>query len=113
VALLNQENGVDRRQANLRGKTPAYAKMPRAGRVIIDPAKLRYWRHARVMTRAQLAAASRLSPETIRSYEAGRRFPRESAFRRLFTALGIEPADLLFDDCRYIRSDNPKENEDG
>lgn len=109
MALLDEEGGVDRRKG-YRGKVPKYARMPRAGRVIIDPAKLRYWRHVRLMTRPQLAEAARMSLDSIKSYEQGRVFPRESAFRRLFTALGITPQDLLFDDCKYIRA---KEEEDG
>jgi hypothetical protein len=44
-----------------------------------------------------------MSYDSIRSYELGRVFPREPAFRRLFTALGIGPEDLLFEDCRYVR----------
>lgn len=110
MAMLDEENGINRREKDVRGKTPRYAKMPRAGRVIIDPARLRYWRSARLMTREQLAEAARLSVDSIRSYERGRRFPRESAFRRLFTALGIGPEDLLFDDCRYIRAHRDPEN---
>lgn len=102
MAMLD-EDGVNRREKNVRGKTPKYAKMPRGGRVIIDPARLRYWRHMRLMTIKELAEASRLSVDTIQSYETARRFPRESAFRRLFTALGIGPENLLFDDMRYIR----------
>lgn len=103
MALLDEEDGKDRRKG-YRGKVPKYARMPRAGRVIIDPAKLRYWRHARIMTREDLAAGARLSPFTVRSYEQGIRFPRESAFRRLVFALGINPQDLLFDDCKYVRT---------
>lgn len=102
MALLD-EHGINRREKNVRGKTPQYAKMPRGGRVIIDPAKLRYYRHMLVMTREQLAEASRCSVDSIKSYERGRRFPREPAFKRLFIALGVGPENLLFDDCRYIR----------
>jgi len=109
MALLDEENGIDRRQPDVRGRTPEYARMPRAGRVIIDPARLRYWRHVRLMTRKDLAEAARVSLESVKSYELGRMFPRESAFRRLFTALGVGPEELLFDDCRYIRSDKSKE----
>lgn len=102
MALLDEENGIPRRKG-VRGRTPKYAKMPRGGRIIIDPAKVRYYRHMLLMTREQLAEASRLSVDSIRSYERGRRFPRESAFRRLLIALGVGPEDLLFEDCRYIR----------
>lgn len=104
MALLDEEHGIDRRQKNLRGKTPQYARMPRAGRVIIDPAQVRYYRHMLVLTREQLAVRARLSEDSIRSYERGRRFPREDSFRRLFIALGVGPEDLLFNDCRYIRA---------
>lgn len=100
MALLDEENGKDRR--HLRGPTPTYAKMPRAGRVIIDARRLRYYRHVRFMTRKELGLAARVSWYSIESYEEGRRHPAERAFLRLCTALGIEPADLLFDDCRYI-----------
>jgi hypothetical protein len=100
MALLDPEKGIPRR--HVRGPTPQYAKMPRAGRVIIDPFRLRYWRSMRLMKRQELAAAARLSYDSIVSYELGRKFPREEAFRRLFIALGIGPEDLLFEDCRYI-----------
>lgn len=110
MALLDEEKGTDRRKGR-RGKIPEYARMPRGGRVIIDPARLRYHRHTRLMTRAQLAEAARMSPESVRSYETSRRFPREPAFRRLLTALGINPQDLLFDDCKYVRKE--KEEDDG
>lgn len=110
MALLDEDNGINRRGTGVRGKTPEYAKMPRAGRVIIDPAKLRYYRHVRMMTRADLAALVRTHVDSIQKYELGIRYPRESAFRRLCTALGIEPEQLLFDDCRYIRKG--KEDED-
>lgn len=103
MGLLDEEQGVDRR-SGYRGQVPKYARMPRGGRVIIDPAKLRYWRHVRLMTREQLAEAARMAPRTVKAYELGERFPRESAFRRLLFALGIVPQDLLFDDCKYIRA---------
>lgn len=103
MALLDEENGVNRTGTGYRGKVPKYARMPRAGRVIIDPARLRYWRHVRLMTRQQLAEAARMSVRTVEAYEQGLRFPRESAFRRLLFALGILPQDLLFDDCKYVR----------
>lgn len=102
MALLDEENGKNRR-AGYRGMIPEYASMPRGGRVIIDPAKLRYWRHARLMKQADLARLARVSLSSVESYETGRRYPREAAFRRLVTALGVPPEDLLFDDCRYVR----------
>jgi len=109
MALLDEQNGKDRR-SGYRGKVPEYAKMPRAGRVIIDPAQLRYYRHVRFMTRQQLADLARMSVDSVKSYELGRMFPRESSFRRLVFALGIQPEQLLFDDCKYVRTE---EDEDG
>ena len=101
MGMLDQEHGVARK--GRRGPLPKYAQMPRGGRVILDPAKLRWWRHERTMSRVDLAKAARMSVDSIRSYERGRRFPRESAFRRLYTALGIAASDLLFEDCGYVR----------
>lgn len=112
MALLDEENGKDRR-SGYRGKVPEYARMPRAGRVIIDPARLRYWRHVRMMTRQQLADLARMSVESVKAYELGCRFPRESAFRRLVFALGLKPEDLLFDDCKYVRKNGNTEAEQG
>jgi len=109
MALLDEDRGIPRK--HVRGPTPQYARMPRSGMIIIDPARLRYYRNLRLMTREELATASRLSKDSIRSYERGRRHPRESAFRRLFTALGVGPEDLMFEDCRYIRKS--KEETDG
>lgn len=107
MAMLDQKNGKDRKHT--RGQTPKYAKMPRSGRVIIDAAKLRYHRHTRIMTREELAKAARMSVYSVISYELGRQFPREPAFRRLITALGVGPEDLLFDDCRYVRAEEDSE----
>lgn len=113
MALL-EKDGVNRRERNVRGKTPQYARMPRDyGRIIIDPAKLRYWRQARLMTRGDLAEATHMSLDSVRSYERGRRFPKRPAFRRLVTALGLSPEDLLFEDCRYIREDGEGNQENG
>lgn len=100
MALLDKDNGKDRRHVT--GPTPAYARMPRGGIVIIDADRLRTWRQVRGMTRADLALATRVSFYTIRAYERGVQNPHDKTFRRLCTALGIEPAELLFDDCRYI-----------
>lgn len=86
----------------MRGPTPKYAKMPRSGRVLIDARRLQSWRNARGMTRQQLADASRISVHSIKDYERGLHNPHDKPFVRLCRALGIEPAELLFDDCRYI-----------
>lgn len=91
-------------QAHARGPVPAYAKMPRAGRVIIDPAQLRHWREVRFMSRRDLAELARVSVESVKSYELSLRFPREKTFRRLCTALAVEPEELLFEDCKYVRA---------
>ena len=82
-----------------------YEYFPRAGRVIIDPAKLRHWRNARLMTREELAEVSYLSLASIRAYETGWRCPKDECFRRLFTALGVGPEDLLYEGGRYVRKE--------
>lgn len=69
----------------------------------IDPERLRYWRNMRLMKRVQLAEAARLSYDSICSYEQGRVSPSQSALRRLFTALGIGPEDLLLEPGRDTR----------
>lgn len=70
--------------------------------VTIDPKRLKFWRNMRTMTRTELAEAARISRESVVSYEMGRRAPREKIFRRLVTALGIGPENLLLDGYRYI-----------
>jgi transcriptional regulator with XRE-family HTH domain len=71
--------------------------------VRIHPEWLRYWRNLRGMNRYQLAEAARLSYDSICSYEQGRVSPSQSAFRRLFTALGIGPEDLALEPDRKPR----------
>lgn len=71
--------------------------------VRIDPEWLRYWRNLRGMKRAELAAAARLSYDSICSYEQGRVSPGQSAFKRLYTALGIGPEDLALEPDRKVR----------
>lgn len=71
--------------------------------VRIDPDQLRYWRNIRVMSRHQLAAAARMSYDSVVSYELGRKSPGQSAFRRLFTALGIGPEDLALEPEKKTR----------
>jgi transcriptional regulator with XRE-family HTH domain len=77
--------------------------------VRIYPEKLRYWRHMRGMDRVQLAEATRLSYDSICSYEQGRVSPGQSSFRRLYTALGIGPEDLLLEPGEKVRK--PKDTE--
>ena len=47
------------------------------------------------MTRTQLAGAARMSYDSVVAYEVGRRSPSQSALRRLCTALGIGPEDVM------------------
>lgn len=82
--------------------------MPRDGRIVIDPAKLRYWRNVRCVSREQLAELVHVSVDTIRSYEKGRRCPQEGTFRRLFINLGVGPEDLLFENGRYVPTPDPE-----
>ena len=70
--------------------------------VTIDPERLRFWRAMRTMTRTELAEAARINRHSLISYETGRRMPREKPFRRLCTALGIGPENLLLNGYRYI-----------
>ena len=82
--------------------------------VTIDPARLRFWRNMRTMTVTELAEASRINRHSLISYELGRRMPREKPFRRLCTALGIGPENLLLDGYRYIpQAKNDEEFSDG
>lgn len=81
---------------------PYYDYIPRDGRVVIDPAKLRHWRNVRMMTREELAEASYLSLGSIQAYETGWRCPKDESFRRLYTALGVGPEDLLYEGGRYV-----------
>lgn len=90
------------------GRPPKYVRMPQAGRVVLDPMRLRYWRLARALTRKELADAAHLSWHSIESYEEGRKAPHEKSFRRLCTALGIDPQDVLFEDYRYTRKKKEK-----
>lgn len=78
-----------------------YEYMPRAGVVVIDGRQLRYWRDRRLMSRTELARRVRIDRDAIGSFERGTRYPRLAAFRRLFTALGCGPEDLLAEGTRY------------
>ena len=71
--------------------------------VRIDHERLRYWRNLRMMSRPALAAAARLSYDSVCSYEQGRVSPSQSALRRLCTALGIGAEDLMLEPGRKTR----------
>lgn len=81
-----------------------YEYVPRNGRMVIDPAKLRYWRDCRELTRDDLAEMCHVSRGSVDSWETGRRCPSPAAFRRLYYSLGIGPEDLLFEGYRYVKS---------
>ncbi len=84
-----------------------YEYVPRDGRMVIDPAKLRYWRDAREMTRDELAELTRVSRASVDSWEQGRRCPSPEKFRKIYYALGVEPEDLLFKGYRYVELSEP------
>jgi transcriptional regulator with XRE-family HTH domain len=63
--------------------------------VQIDPDKLRYFRVLRGLSRANLSARTGIHLRAIGLYEEGARRPREKNFRKLYTALGCGPEDLL------------------
>lgn len=67
----------------------------RLGGVRIDPVKLRACRDMKGLTQAALAQRTGISAESISAYERGIRRPEGKFFRRLFTALGVGPEDLL------------------
>lgn len=95
------------------GRPLKYDYMPRdGGRMVIDPAALRYWRAVRGFTREELAERAHVSLEALRSYEKGRRCPGEKPFRRMFIALGIGPEDLLFPGGRYVKSIEEDEDDE-
>ena len=91
------------------GRPPKYDYVPRAGRVVIDPAKLKYWRTARLLSPADLAELIYVSERTMRAYERGEWCPDERRFRKIITVLGVGPEDLLFEGSRYIPA-NPLED---
>jgi transcriptional regulator with XRE-family HTH domain len=82
-----------------------YDYYPRDGLVAIDPSKLRYWRDYRFFTREELAEDCGVSRLTIRSWELGTRTPSAENFRRLVTALGIDPAGIMLYGSRYREPD--------
>ena len=63
--------------------------------VQVDPEKLRYFRMLRGLSREELSERSGIHPRAIALYETGKRRPLELNFRRLYTALGCGPEDLL------------------
>lgn len=63
--------------------------------VQIDPAKLRYFRDLRVLSRDELSRRTGIHPKAIALYETGHRRPRQKNFRLLYRALGCGPEDLL------------------
>lgn len=86
-----------------------YSYYPRDGMVIIDPAKLRYWRDYRMFTREELAEDCGVSLSTVQSWELGRRSPSTENFRSLVYALGIEPSDVMLYGSRYRAPDLDEE----
>jgi transcriptional regulator with XRE-family HTH domain len=61
----------------------------------IDPEKVRYFRELRSLSRKALASRSGIPRTSIGYYERGIRKPHAENFRRLYTALGCGPEDLL------------------
>lgn len=57
--------------------------------------KLREWRLAKVMTQEELAQKSGVGEVTISRIETGQHEARISTVRKLATALGIEPQQLV------------------
>jgi transcriptional regulator with XRE-family HTH domain len=71
--------------------------MPRTRRdgIEIDPEKVTYFRNLRALSRVRLSARSGIPYRVLTYYEDGRRKPRADNFRKLYTALGCGPEDLL------------------
>ena len=59
--------------------------------------KLKRLREARAWTQVELAEKANTSPSTIVLIEKGMSKPHPSTRRKLASALGVEPADLLED----------------
>lgn len=77
--------------------------------MIIDPKRLRKLREAKGLSRADLAAASNVSPKQIQRLEHPReasRSPRRVTVRRLATALGVKP-EVLSGEESLSESDSP------
>lgn len=77
--------------------------------MIIDPKRLRKLREAKGLSRADLAAASNVSPKQIQRLEhptEASRSPRRVTVRRLATALGVKP-EVLSGEESLSESDSP------
>lgn len=61
--------------------------------------RLRAWRAAKGLTQMDLAYKAKLSLETLRAYEQGRRVPRITEVVMLADAMGMASCDLLFRDA--------------
>lgn len=91
-----------------------YIYVPRSGIVLIDHAKLRYWRDYYLFTRGELAADVGVSERTIQSWELGDRSPTPQNFRKLLFALGVSPDELMLPGYRFrdpepgIEDEEPK-----
>lgn len=57
--------------------------------------KLKNYRQFRGYTRCNLAAMVGISPETLARYERGEREPTTTITKKLATALGVTPNELL------------------
>lgn len=60
--------------------------------------RLKGWRESAGKSQMDLAHPCRMSMDTVRSYEAGRRVPRLSEIALMAEILGISLSDLLFKD---------------
>lgn len=60
--------------------------------------RLKGWREASGKSQMDLAYPCKMSMDTVRSYEAGRRVPRLSEIALMAEVLGISLSDLLFKD---------------
>jgi transcriptional regulator with XRE-family HTH domain len=63
--------------------------------IAIDPEKVRYFLSLRALSRNSLSARSGIPYRVLTFYLSGERRPRVANFRRLYTALGCGPEDLL------------------
>lgn len=65
-------------------------------RLRIDGARVRHWRHVRVLSQAELARAAGLSVHTVWEIEVSKaHLCRPSTIRALATALGVEAQELV------------------
>jgi transcriptional regulator with XRE-family HTH domain len=61
----------------------------------MELSRLRAWRLRRALTQEELAARAGLSKPTVNRVERGTRLARPSTVRKLATALGVDPVDLM------------------